>query len=138
MTKPHRTAAVTILLVGCASVGGDSATFAGLWGGKAVEIRAASDSLILNGYCYLVVFRGPTVLTSADSFAITGQVTASSSHPEVGQPWRLYGVVVADTLTLTEFHLKLGTADEWIGPVKQRLFANQGGDFSQVQCTVIP
>jgi hypothetical protein len=124
---------LVVVLASCSVFGDDSQSLAGLWGGTQVEVTASHSSLVINWYCFQVTFPGPIALVHADSFAVSGKVTAATWTPEVGQPWRVSGVIVGDTLSLTYSWVQVGSVDTWEGPWTIKLPSGHG-TFEGLPC----
>src|ERR1019366_9795403 len=93
---------------------GEDSALEGFWGGGVLEVTATQSALVINQGCYIVTFPGPIRLIPPDSFAIVGTLTASSWRPQVGQPWRAWGSVFADTLRLQFSYRYLGDTTQWL------------------------
>jgi hypothetical protein len=134
MTKQLRILAAIGLLVGCAPRADEPAFLVGSWANSSWEITAASHGLALYNGCSIVTFPGPVVVTSTDSFAITGTVTAATNAGPLGQRWRVSGRAVGDTLSASFSYLVPGTTGTWIPPYMQKLVKGYEGTFYGFPC----
>lgn len=125
--------AIVGLLVGCSLFADNQAPVSGVWGGTQVELTATAASLEINWYCYQVMFPGPVPFIHGDSFAVSGKVTTATWPAMLGQPWKLSGVIVRDTMHLTYSWLQVGSTDKWEGPYYEALPAGHG-TFQGLPC----
>jgi hypothetical protein len=116
MSKIWRFVAVVTPVLAC-NAQQDERTLNGFWGGaQAVwEITATPANLTLTQGCYRVTFPSPLHFVTADSFELSGSITSSTWRGEIGEPWRMWGAIVGDTLRFSWSYRYIADTTKWIG-----------------------